>query len=184
MGESGRIRRIRDRIRGGMSAANGGGIGGGGGGGGGGKAAVPPEEDVAALARPDEVEEEADEDKEAPPAVPPPRAAAASSNGGGGSTSTGSTPSSTPSSSSVLPPPRLEPHVEPVGGIVQPPVTAPPNRPGRVTNQLQYLKNTVIKGRGTHTHTQKKNIYPTNVASVHFGDRVVPTPEQILKSSE
>ena len=44
------------------------------------------------------------------------------------------------------PPPRIEPHVEPVNGIVQPPVVPPPNRPGRITNQLHYLKTTIIKG--------------------------------------
>ena len=45
-----------------------------------------------------------------------------------------------------VPPARNEPHVEPVNGIVHPPVVPPPNRPGRLTNQLAYLKNTVIKG--------------------------------------
>ena len=40
----------------------------------------------------------------------------------------------------------MEPHVEPVNGIAQPVVNPPSNRPGRVTNQLMYLKNTVIKG--------------------------------------
>ena len=37
------------------------------------------------------------------------------------------------------PPPREEPIVEPIDVIVQPPVVPPPNRPGRRTNQLQYL---------------------------------------------
>ena len=41
---------------------------------------------------------------------------------------------------------RIEPHVEPVNGVVQPPVFPPPNRPGRITNQLHYLKTTIIKG--------------------------------------
>ena len=41
---------------------------------------------------------------------------------------------------------RIEPHVEPVNGVVQPPVYPPPNRPGRITNQLHYLKTTIIKG--------------------------------------
>ncbi|XP_046479206.1 bromodomain-containing protein 2 isoform X1 [Neodiprion pinetum] len=43
------------------------------------------------------------------------------------------------------PPPRDEPPVEPVNGMVQPPVVPPPNRPGRVTNQLQYLQKGVLK---------------------------------------
>ena len=41
---------------------------------------------------------------------------------------------------------RIEPHVEPVNGVVQPPVVPPVNRPGRITNQLHYLKTTIIKG--------------------------------------
>lgn len=43
------------------------------------------------------------------------------------------------------PKPRIEPVVEPVNGIVQPPVVPPPERPGRVTNQLQFLNKTVMK---------------------------------------
>ncbi|XP_015114158.1 homeotic protein female sterile isoform X2 [Diachasma alloeum] len=43
------------------------------------------------------------------------------------------------------PPPRDEPTVEPVNGIVQPPVVPPPTRPGRVTNQLQFLQKAVLK---------------------------------------
>ena len=45
------------------------------------------------------------------------------------------------------PPPRNEPHVEPVNGIVQPAVIPPASRPGRITNQLVYLKNVVMKGK-------------------------------------
>lgn len=47
--------------------------------------------------------------------------------------------------SSNEPPPRYEPVVEPVNGIVQPPVVPPADRPGRNTNQLQYLIKTVMK---------------------------------------
>ncbi|XP_023248223.1 homeotic protein female sterile [Copidosoma floridanum] len=43
------------------------------------------------------------------------------------------------------PPPREEPVVEPVNGIVQPPVVPPPNRLGRNTNQLQFLQKGVLK---------------------------------------
>ncbi|KAL5276095.1 BRD4 family protein [Megaselia abdita] len=43
------------------------------------------------------------------------------------------------------PKPRIEPSVDPVNGIVQPPVIPPPERPGRVTNQLQFLSKTVMK---------------------------------------
>lgn len=35
--------------------------------------------------------------------------------------------------------------MEPVNGIVQPPVVPPPNRPGRITNQLQFLQKGVLK---------------------------------------
>ncbi|XP_069676900.1 homeotic protein female sterile isoform X3 [Periplaneta americana] len=43
------------------------------------------------------------------------------------------------------PPPREEPHVEPVNGVVQPPVIPPPDRPGRITNQIQFLQKNVLK---------------------------------------
>ncbi|KAK2720517.1 bromodomain-containing protein 3-like [Artemia franciscana] len=43
------------------------------------------------------------------------------------------------------PPPREEPVLEPVNGIVQPPVIPPPQRPGRQTNQLQYIQKFVLK---------------------------------------
>lgn len=48
------------------------------------------------------------------------------------------------------PPPRIETPVEPINGIVQPPVHPPPDRPGRVTNQLQFLQKTVIKALWKH----------------------------------
>lgn len=48
------------------------------------------------------------------------------------------------------PPPRNEPYVEPVNGIVQPPTVPPPDRPGRNTNQLQYLIKTVMKAIWKH----------------------------------
>ena len=44
-------------------------------------------------------------------------------------------------------PPRNEPHVEPINGVVQPGVVPPASRQGRITNQLVYLKNVVLKGR-------------------------------------
>ncbi|KFB43556.1 AGAP002807-PB-like protein [Anopheles sinensis] len=48
------------------------------------------------------------------------------------------------------PPPRNEPAVEPVNGIVQPPVVPPPERPGRLTNQLHFLLRTVMKAVWKH----------------------------------
>ncbi|XP_076228131.1 homeotic protein female sterile isoform X1 [Nomia melanderi] len=53
--------------------------------------------------------------------------------------------STTPAAPPKEPPPRDEPPVEPVNGVVQPPVVPPPNRPGRVTNQLQFLQKGVLK---------------------------------------
>ncbi|KAF3423983.1 hypothetical protein E2986_00981 [Frieseomelitta varia] len=53
--------------------------------------------------------------------------------------------STTPATPVKEPPPRDEPIVEPVNGVVQPPVVPPPNRPGRVTNQLQFLQKGVLK---------------------------------------
>lgn len=45
----------------------------------------------------------------------------------------------------VEPPPREEPIIDPINGIVQPPFTPPSHRPGRVTNQLQYIQKQVMK---------------------------------------
>ncbi|XP_020283136.1 bromodomain-containing protein 3-like isoform X6 [Pseudomyrmex gracilis] len=58
-----------------------------------------------------------------------------------------STPGSRASTTAPAPepPPREEPPLEPVNGIVQPPVVPPPNRPGRITNQLQFLQKGVLK---------------------------------------
>ncbi|CAG0914242.1 unnamed protein product [Notodromas monacha] len=48
------------------------------------------------------------------------------------------------------PPPRDEPIMEPVNGIVQPPVIPPSHRKGRMTTQLKYLQNTVLKAIHKH----------------------------------
>ncbi|KAI4482722.1 hypothetical protein M0804_008575 [Polistes exclamans] len=61
------------------------------------------------------------------------------------STSAPGKASATPATPGKEPPPREEPTVEPVNGVVQPPVVPPPNRPGRVTNQLQFLQKGVLK---------------------------------------
>ncbi|XP_076675194.1 homeotic protein female sterile isoform X8 [Andrena cerasifolii] len=59
--------------------------------------------------------------------------------------------STTPATPAKEPPPRDEPPVEPVNGVVQPPVVPPPNRPGRVTNQLQFLQKGVLKPVWKHS---------------------------------
>ncbi|KAK3920232.1 Homeotic protein female sterile [Frankliniella fusca] len=48
------------------------------------------------------------------------------------------------------PPPREEPEIEPINGVVQPPTIPPPHRPGRVTNQLQFLQKIVLKALLKH----------------------------------
>lgn len=58
--------------------------------------------------------------------------------------------STTPASPAKEPPPREEPSLEPVNGIVQPPIVPPPNRPGRITNQLQFLQKGVLKPLWKH----------------------------------
>lgn len=50
------------------------------------------------------------------------------------------------------PPPREEPILEPINGVVQPPVIPPPHRPGRVTNQLQYIQKNVLKAVWKHQY--------------------------------
>lgn len=47
-------------------------------------------------------------------------------------------------------PPRDEKILDPVNGVVQPPVIPPPHRPGRVTNQLQYIQKCVMKSVWKH----------------------------------
>lgn len=47
-------------------------------------------------------------------------------------------------------PPRIEPTVEAVNGIVQPPVVPPAERQGRNTNQLHFLAKTVMKAVWKH----------------------------------
>ena len=48
------------------------------------------------------------------------------------------------------PPPVDEGPLEPVNGVVYPPTNPPAARPGRATNQLMYLKNTVMKAVWKH----------------------------------
>ncbi|XP_063696364.1 homeotic protein female sterile-like isoform X2 [Culicoides brevitarsis] len=55
-----------------------------------------------------------------------------------------------PKMESKEPPPRIEIPVEPVNGIVQPHVVPPPERPGRNTNQLQFLCKNVMKAVWKH----------------------------------
>ncbi|XP_054272014.1 bromodomain-containing protein 3-like isoform X3 [Macrosteles quadrilineatus] len=50
------------------------------------------------------------------------------------------------------PPPRDEPRLEPVNGVVQPPFIPPPDRPGRNTNQLQYIAKFVLKPVWKHQY--------------------------------
>lgn len=57
-----------------------------------------------------------------------------------------------PDGGDLVPPPRIEPYIEPVNGIVQPPVVPPPNRPGRLTNKLHFLQKTVMKAIWKHQH--------------------------------
>ena len=53
--------------------------------------------------------------------------------------------------SRLEPAPREEPVLEPINGIVQPPVVPPPSRPGRCTNQLQYIQKFVMKAVWKHS---------------------------------
>lgn len=46
----------------------------------------------------------------------------------------------------------MDPPVEPVNGVVQPHVAPPPDRPGRVTNQLRFLQKNVLKDVWKHKH--------------------------------
>lgn len=50
------------------------------------------------------------------------------------------------------PPARDEPRIEPVNGIVQPRTVPPPHRPGRNTNQLNFISKNVLKPVWKHLH--------------------------------
>lgn len=63
------------------------------------------------------------------------------------------TSASTVSTATKEPPPREEPYIEPVNGVVQPPVVPPPHRPGRLTNQLHFLQKQVIPAIWKHQHS-------------------------------
>uniref|UniRef100_A0AAR5PQ65 Bromo domain-containing protein n=1 Tax=Dendroctonus ponderosae TaxID=77166 RepID=A0AAR5PQ65_DENPD len=69
---------------------------------------------------------------------------------GNGSAAAPPQSAATPARDNREPPPRNEPAVEPVNGVVQPSVMPPPERPGRVTNQLQFLQRTVLKAVWKH----------------------------------
>lgn len=91
-------------------------------------------------------------------------------------TSTPGRASTAPASPAQEPPPRDEPPLEPVNGIVQPPVVPPPNRPGRMTNQLQFLQKGVLKPVWKHQFAwpfqqpvdAKKLNLPVRYTQLHF----------------
>lgn len=64
---------------------------------------------------------------------------------------------------------RYEPDMEPVNGIIQPPFIPPPHRPGRITNQTQFLKNTLVKGMWKHQHGWPFHL-PVDTASLGLPD--------------
>lgn len=67
-------------------------------------------------------------------------------------TTTNNTTVSAPSNepSTQQPPHREELHLDPVNGIVQPHVVPAHDRPGRLTNQLQYIQKQVMKNVWKH----------------------------------
>ncbi|XP_025411553.1 bromodomain-containing protein 3-like isoform X3 [Sipha flava] len=76
-----------------------------------------------------------------------------------------------------IPPPRIEPYIEPVNGIVQPPVVPPPNRPGRLTNKLHFLQKTVMKAIWKHHHAWPFH-QPVDAINLNLPDyhKVIKTP--------
>ena len=64
------------------------------------------------------------------------------------------------------PPPREEPILEPSNFTVQPPVVPPPNRPGRVTNQLQYIQEHVINQVWNHEFASIIIHHPVNAQNL------------------
>ncbi|XP_050434145.1 bromodomain-containing protein 3-like isoform X2 [Adelges cooleyi] len=82
-----------------------------------------------------------------------------------------------PDSREIAPPPRNEPYIEPVNGIVQPPVVPPPNRPGRQTNKLLFLQKTVMKAIWKHQHAWPFH-QPVDAINLNLPDyhKVIKTP--------
>ncbi|CAG9772952.1 unnamed protein product [Ceutorhynchus assimilis] len=75
---------------------------------------------------------------------------ASAGNGAAAVPAQSATPSNAIARDNREPPPRNEPPVEPVDGVVQPNVIPQADRPGRVTNQLQFLQKTVLKAVWKH----------------------------------
>nr|CAD7396194.1 unnamed protein product [Timema poppensis] len=80
------------------------------------------------------------------------------------------------------PPPRVDPPVDPVNGVVQPPVLPAPDRPGRVTNQLAFSRkmcsrfygNINLLGLSTNLLTPRNLIF-------RYGNFVcTPSPSTII----
>lgn len=71
---------------------------------------------------------------------------------GGGGANASATNEPPPRREVKDPPPRDEPHIEPVNGVVQPPFVPPEHRPGRNTNQLQYISKFVLKPVWKHQY--------------------------------
>lgn len=71
------------------------------------------------------------------------------------------------------PPPRAEEAIlEPIYGIVPPPVVPTPNRPGRSANQLEFIQRVVMQAVWKHQHAwpfhqpvdAKTSCFPQRVA--------------------
>ncbi|KAK0179895.1 hypothetical protein PV327_005605 [Microctonus hyperodae] len=93
------------------------------------------------------------------------------------STSTPARTTGAQSTSTRTPPPREEPVIEPINGVVQPPVVPPPTRPGRNTNQLQYLQKGVMKPVWKHTFAWPFQ-QPVDAAKLNLPDyhRIIKEP--------
>lgn len=73
--------------------------------------------------------------------------------------------------------PREEPHLEPINGVVQPPVLPRASKPGRVTNQLRFMKKHVLEPLWNHSYAKpfKK---PVNTNELQLPDyyKVITNP--------
>ncbi|KAH8382547.1 hypothetical protein KR009_004068, partial [Drosophila setifemur] len=75
-----------------------------------------------------------------------------------------------PKAEKPLAPPRNEPLLQPVNGVVQPPVIPPPNRPGRRTNVLEDLKtvlNCIWRSRWAYHFRNPVNSVSLGVPDYH-----------------
>ena len=78
---------------------------------------------------------------------------------------------------SSIPPARNSPRIEPVNGVVQPRVHPPKDRPGRSTNQLNFIKNNILRAMMKQKHAWPF-LKPVDTVTLGLPDyfKIIPKP--------